>query len=142
MKHPFLIKDGGKLAVLRPNDPQMALRILRDVQLIEDPEAQAVAFQEMLASQPYTFVGLASSVTKGGAARLLDEDGWAVGTVRPGDSFAPYGDIIAHSNAVAEAIASGDTSMLITDPEQKEGPGVFKYEVQADGTLGPVREKA
>ena len=139
MKHQFLIKDGGKLAVLRPKDPALALQLARAALEIEDDAAREKAFQEVLNAQPYSFVGLMSTAGKP-EKKLLDEDGWAIGSLRPGDSFAPYADIFAHSDAVAQAIASGDESVILQG-EAKDGPGI-SYEVQQDGTLGPIRSGA
>lgn len=140
MKYPFAIQNGDKVAVLRPKDPQLALKLAYEALEIADDAEREKAFQQVLHAQPYTFVGLMSTAGKP-EKKLLDEDGWSIGSLRPGDSFAPYEDILTHSNAVAEAIANGDQDAVIADPELKEGPGVFKYEVQADGTLGPVRSK-
>lgn len=140
MKHPFLIQSGDKLAVLRPKDPQLALSLARRAVEIENDEARERAFQEILSTQPYSFVGLVSTAGKPDK-KLLDEDGWAIGSVRPGDSFVPYSQILAHANAIAQGILDGDPNAVITDPEKKEGPGVFQYEVQKDGTLGPVRDE-
>jgi hypothetical protein len=138
MKHQFLIKDGDKLAVLRPKDPQLALKLAYAAMEIADDAEREKAFHEVLNAQPYSFVGLMSTAGKPDK-KLLDEDGWAIGSLRPGDSFAPYKQILAHSEAVAQAIVNGDEGAVIMDGATKEGPGVFKYEVQQDGTLGPVR---
>jgi hypothetical protein len=140
VKHPFVIKDGDKLAVLRPKDPQLALKLAYAAMEIEDTDAQNKAFQEVLNAQPYSFVGLMSTVGKPDR-KLLDEDGWAIGKVRPGDSFVPYAQVLAHTEAVAKGILEGDPNAVITDPEKRERPGVWKFEVQKDGTIGPVREK-
>jgi hypothetical protein len=140
MKHPFLIKDGDKLAVLRPKDPQLAMKLAYAAAEIEDDQEREKAFQAVLTAQPYSFVGLMAVTKPGKPGKLLDEGGWAIGSVRPGDSFAPYADIFAHSDAVAQAIASGDESVILQG-EAKDGPGI-SYEVQQDGTLGPIRSGA
>lgn len=141
MKHPFLIKDGDKLAVMRPKDPQLALKLAYAALEIEDKVAQSEAFQNVLNAQPYSFVGLMSTAGKPDK-KLLDEDGWAIGTVRPGDSFVPYAQILAHTEAVANGILDGDPNAVITDPEKRDQPGVFNFQIQDDGTIGPVREKS
>jgi hypothetical protein len=61
MKRPFLIKDGDKLAVMRPKDPQLALRLAQAAMEIENDDAREKAFQDVLNAQPYTFVGLIST---------------------------------------------------------------------------------
>jgi hypothetical protein len=58
--------------------------------------------------------------------------------LRPGDSFAPYAQIFAHSDAAAQAIVNGDENAVVTGEEAESG-NVLKYEVQKDGTLGPIR---
>jgi hypothetical protein len=141
MKRPFLIKDGDKLAVMRPKDPQLALRLAQAAMEIENDDAREKAFQDVLNAQPYTFVGLISTDGKPDK-KLLDEDGWPIGRVKAGDSFVPYAQILAHTEAVAKGILEGDPNAVITDSAQQEGPGVFNYEVQKDGTIGPVREKS
>jgi hypothetical protein len=138
MKYPFSIQNGDKVAVLRPKDPQLALKLAYAAVEIEDDIAREKAFQEVLNAQPYSFVGLMSTAGKPDK-KLLDEDGWAIGSMRPGDSFAPYAQILAHTEAVAKGILEGDPDAMITDEKAKDGPGVFKYEVQKDGTLGPIR---
>jgi len=135
MKYPFAIKHGDKLAVLRPDDPQLALKLAYAASEIEDEEAGQKAFREILTSQPYTFVGLLAQAGRGGSTvRLLDEAGWSIGSLRPGDSFVPYSDIVAH----AAAATAGDPSVVVTDDENQTSG--FRYEVQEDGTLGPVRD--
>jgi hypothetical protein len=137
MKHPFLIKDGDKLAVLRPKDPQLALKLAYAAAEIEDDGEREKAFQAVLTAQPYSFVGLMSMAGKP-EKKLLDEDGWSIGSLRPGDSFAPYAQIFTHSDAAAQAIVNGDENAVVTGEEAESG-NVLKYEVQKDGTLGPIR---
>jgi len=137
VKYPFAIQNGDKVAVLRPQDPQLALRLAYAALEIEDDAEREKAFQAVLSAQPYSFVGLMSTAGKP-EKRLLDEDGWSIGSLRPGDSFTPYATIFAHSDAAAQAIANGEESAVVTGEEAETG-NVIKYEVQQDGTLGPIR---
>lgn len=90
-KHPFLIKDGKKMAIMRPENPMMAIDMARRVQLLSEngmPFAKAEElFSEILRSQPYTYMGLGSRDGK-----ILDEKGWAIGKILPGDSFIDFED--------------------------------------------------
>lgn len=136
MKHPFAIQNGDKVAVLRPEDPRLALKLTDAALEIEDDDEREKAFRAVLGAQPYSFVGLLSTVGKP-EKKLLSEDGWAIGSVRLGDAGVSYAEIFA-PEPVAQAIASGDGDPAIVTGEEAERGNVLKYEVQQDGTLGPV----
>lgn len=95
MRRKFFIRDGAKVAVIRPEDPDMAIRhanILgarNESGIISDEEFQRL-FNEMLNEQPYRYIGLL-----GEGGKLLDEKGWAIGKVKPGDSFVPFDQVHA-----------------------------------------------
>lgn len=89
-KGQFLIKDGHRLAVIRPEDPRKALELVAEWRAkcaggeYENAEAEQQAFAEILTAQIYRYVGLLD--VKG---RLLDEGGWHIGRTKAGDSFIP-----------------------------------------------------
>jgi hypothetical protein len=76
----FLVKDGHWLAVLRPVDPKLAIKLAHDLIGKQAHEE----FQEILTKQPYQFIGYASR--KG--IDVLDGDGKVIDRLRVGDSFA------------------------------------------------------
>lgn len=88
MKYKHVIKDGTRLGVLRPKDPEQALATAYTIQGIADPEEASRQFNEMLSHQNYTFMGLL-----GPDGRILDEKGWAIGRCAPGDSFVGEDDL-------------------------------------------------
>lgn len=91
-KHPVLIKDGKKMAVMRPEDPRMALDMAYRVKELSENgmpfEKSEELFNEILKMQPYTYMGL---VSRDGRF-VLDERGWAIGKLMPGDSFIDFED--------------------------------------------------
>jgi hypothetical protein len=88
VKRRFEHRDGERLFVVRPQDPRLAIEVVRELAAKmrsgevsqEDGERQ---FNEILTKQPYTFVGYYASDRK----NILDAKGWAIGKMRPGDSF-------------------------------------------------------
>lgn len=79
-----LKKDGIILAVLRPKDPILAVKLGKSILGRKDGE---VAMQEVLAAQEYRFVGLASHDGK----FLLDPETFvSVGPIVSGDSFVSW----------------------------------------------------
>lgn len=86
----FLVKDGTWLAVFRPKDPELALKLAED--LIGTPYEEAkVPFDQILEKQPYQFVGYASRRKN----VILDADGKVIGPLKTGDSFVSHPQIPA-----------------------------------------------
>lgn len=83
-KGKFVYRDGHRLAVVRPSDPDKALRDARALLGARGAEAGA-AFEALLWAQPFRYVGLA-----GTKQELLDTAGIVVGKLEPGDSFVPF----------------------------------------------------
>jgi hypothetical protein len=88
MKRAFAYRDGEKLFVVRPRDPQLAVRASRDIGARVQggeltPEQAELEFNRVLCLQPYTFCGYYGKDRKS----ILDKDGWKVGTMKFGDSF-------------------------------------------------------
>ena len=79
MKDSPVLKDGVRVAVLRPQDPAKALARAREIQGTNDK----AAFDAILTEQPYTFAGILG--TRG---TVLDDDGNVIGSLVSGDSFA------------------------------------------------------
>ncbi len=79
-----LKRDSTVLAVLRPKDPALALKLAKAALGRKDGEA---AMQEILAAQEYTFVGLPSEDGK----TLLDPSTYEpIGDIEMGDSFVSW----------------------------------------------------
>lgn len=81
------MKDGHRCAVLRPADPELALKLTREwkarveAEQLPPDEAQA-QFSTILGAQEYRFMGF---VTKAG--RRADVEGNDLGTLEKGDSL-------------------------------------------------------
>lgn len=108
----FVHKDGQRLAVLRPADPQLAKKLAEEARLSGSVEA----LQSILSKQPYTFVGLLSP-----ESWLRDAAGEKIGEVIPWDSFAGY-------DAIYGAMCSAVSHMK---PEQRVPGQVVRAVIQA-----------
>lgn len=103
-KGKFLIKDGRKLAVIRPEDPAKALASAR--QVMEDERKGRITADEahrrfnlITTEQAYTFVGVAAV----DAEQMLDHDGTILDDkLQPGDSFVDYEELM-ESQAAGKA---------------------------------------
>lgn len=141
MRYPFAIEEDDKVAILRPDDPRLALELSDRAAEIEDVAERQQAFLSILHAQTYSYVGLLSLVGKP-HRKLLDRNGWAIGHVRLGDSMVRYAQILAHTNAVladpTKGIVVADAAGVVEPPDASVS--LLKYEVMADGTLGPVRK--
>jgi hypothetical protein len=98
-KYRFLIKNGERVRVLRPDKPEIVLRLAKDVMEADD-ELRPVLFQHLperaqALGVVYTFVGYLSEAEmtrmKGGIRGyepvVLSEDGARLGPTEPGDSY-------------------------------------------------------
>lgn len=84
----FLIKDGHPCAVLRPRDPELALKLVEDAQSKDDATEQQKAFNEVLNAQPYQFRGYLSGGKEGRLHfYVIDAGGKYVEELQRGDSF-------------------------------------------------------
>lgn len=81
----FLIKKGHRLAVLRPKDPALALRLTEEFKATGGSKKE---FDRILKAQSYTFVGFA-----GQKGVLLNEKGAALGRLEQGDSLILAKDV-------------------------------------------------
>jgi hypothetical protein len=79
VKAEHVIKNGRRVAVLRPLDGARA--IARAQEVAGDPQA----FENMLSEQPYQYVGMLGRFKNGGV--LVNEDGEILGELVTGDSF-------------------------------------------------------
>lgn len=91
MKDRFVVRNGQRVAVLRPADQDLALRLKKAWEAraaageFRDELEQAESYREVLASQPHQFVGLL-----GKKERVLAPSGDRVDKLRPGDSLYGY----------------------------------------------------
>lgn len=96
MKRRFMMRDGKIMAVLRPQDPALAMKMADDCVEADrkgtrTPEESESAFAAILHAQPYTYVGIAEHPQHKSTSlpRLLDRDSREpIGHMQPGDSFA------------------------------------------------------
>ena len=97
--YTFVIKDGDRLAVLRPKNPE---RAVHDTQVVQakaksgkyTPDEIAAEFDAILRSQPYTFVGiLGEGPTPSERGVILDASRRVIGRVKLGDSFVRYSQL-------------------------------------------------
>ncbi len=105
MKRRAIKKAGEYLAVLRPEDPVLALRLAsahvdRVNKAIADgapmsPEAMKKDWNDVLAAQPYRYLGLL-----GEGRRILDRHGWSIGKLQRGDAFVAYSEVQRAARAV------------------------------------------
>lgn len=93
-----LVKDGQVIAILRPDDPEKALaeasRIEKSARLEEISHSEAERqFHAILTSQKYRYMGIACVDGK----HLLNHDHTIIkgDHMRPGDSMAPYEQVMA-----------------------------------------------
>ncbi len=86
-----MMKNGHVMAVLRPADPELAKRLAEEcVASGRTGEESERAFNAILQSQPYTYVGIAEHTQhkQKGFHRLLDrETREVIGEIRAWDSF-------------------------------------------------------
>jgi hypothetical protein len=118
MKKAFALRDGEKLMVARPADPQLALKHGRE--LVAQMKSGEVSkedgetrFNQILYLQPYTFVGYYAADTKS----ILNAEGWAIGKIKPGDSFVGF-DVVGE--APTEIGQKLDILSPDADPETAE----------------------
>ncbi len=84
------------MAVMRPRDPALALKLTREWQArvkkerLSEHEAQE-AFNRILQAQDYMFVGINSP--DGEPVLVSPDTGKVIGKLEPGDSFIPYEDL-------------------------------------------------
>lgn len=121
MKKVIAMRNGERLRVVRPQDPQLALKKVRELQQEEGLERAELEkrFNALLCEQPYTFVGYYARDRKS----ILDEKGWAIGKMRPGDSFvggeivkinpAKIGDRIEFFGPDEDPTVDGETPMSV-----------------------------
>lgn len=87
----IVVKDGKPLAVLRPADPALALRLAESLIGKKGPEVDE-AWGRILSAQPYKFVGWAAKPSAvrtalGKRPQIVDENGNVIDELRVGDSF-------------------------------------------------------
>lgn len=76
----LIVFDGSEpLIVIRPADPELALRLVKDCVETNDPELFA---KIVLQEQDYTYRGFL-----GKNGKILDENGRYLELLKPGDSF-------------------------------------------------------
>ncbi len=81
----IIMKDGKPTMVMRPRDPEKAIRIAKECAEQNDTERLANLMEEV--GWPYLFVGYLSQ-----SGSVVDEKGNVVDTMQPGDSLMTLGD--------------------------------------------------
>ncbi len=139
MKYRFQMRAGDKIAILRPDDPGLAIRLAREAMAIESAEESEKALDAILHAQMYSFAGLVATVGKP-ERKLLNESGWAIGTCKPGDSMVPYRQIVEARDKAAQALSESKSVIQPTSVTLGDGKGGFRLEVGPDGKLGPIAD--
>jgi hypothetical protein len=98
-----LTKYGKTLAVIRPLDPALALRLVSEIPEGTPHEEAEKRFDAILEAQPYRFIGLAAKPNGGGPPfilhpRTLDR----IDCVNPGDSFVDYDAMQQNAERIPE----------------------------------------
>lgn len=140
MKYPFATREGDKIAIIRPDDPKLAMHLAREAMQIENEVERKRAFDAIPAMQAYTFVGLMATVGKP-QRKLLDEKGWSIGECRAGDSLVPYSRIVEMREKAAAELAASTSVIQPESVRLGDGPQTMKMQVGPDGELGPVVDK-
>lgn len=81
-KTPFVIRDGLRMMVARPQDPQKAIRIAKEAAAQNDV-ARLANLMDEVGIETYTIVGYLSADDR----IILDESGKQIGAIEAGDSF-------------------------------------------------------
>lgn len=89
-KIKFIKKDGQRVAVIRPVDPQKALALVFDIKRRQDSgeitrEQAGQEFQDVPMGQDYVFIGYLAEV--GSTHLIASAELKPVGTMEPGDSM-------------------------------------------------------
>ncbi len=77
----FVIRDGQRLMIARPQDPQKAIRIAKEAAR-DNHVARLANLMDEVGIETYTIVGYLSQDES-----IVDESGKRIGAIRPGDSF-------------------------------------------------------
>ncbi|MCU1284452.1 MAG: hypothetical protein JWO13_802 [Acidobacteriales bacterium] len=83
MKRQIMMIDGNPIAVLRPENAPLALRLASEMV----GKGTAQEFKDLLQTQPYVFIGWAIPGTDRQAFAIADRAGELIDILEPGDSF-------------------------------------------------------
>ncbi len=104
-KDEVMMKGGSKMAILRPLDPALALRMVDEIPNGLAHEEADKRFNAILDAQPYRFIGMAKKPAPGdqGAGIILEPATLKrIGTMQPGDSFVDYDVMQRHGVRVPD----------------------------------------
>lgn len=85
-----MVKGGKQMAIIRPLDPALALRLVSEIPEGTPHEESKERFDRILDAQPYRFMGLASKPVEGMVWILHPQTLKRTGKVEPGDSFVDH----------------------------------------------------
>lgn len=99
-KYVLIDRGDGPLAIVRPKDPRLAIRLALQAKTDED-------FQAILESQEYTYQGAAARLAsdpkfKHGVAIVDPSTMEKIGDARPGDSYVGLQEVLANHAASQE----------------------------------------
>ena len=87
----LMLHDGKRMAIIRPLDPALALRLVSEIADGTPHEESIRRFDDILTAQPYRFIGLAAHPQGNSPPWILHpETRKRIGKVEPGDSFVDY----------------------------------------------------
>jgi hypothetical protein len=93
-----LMRNGKEMAIIRPLDPALALRLVGEIPNGTPHEESKRAFDAILDAQPYRFIGMA---TKGGYI-IHPQTGARIGKLQPGDSFVDYDQMQKYAERIPD----------------------------------------
>jgi hypothetical protein len=103
-----MTRDGKLMAVIRPLDPALALRLVSEIPNGTSHEEAEQRFIEILGAQPYRFIGMASRRGPGdtGPLYILEpKTGERIDRVQPGDSFVDYDAMPLHFEKISDPMS-------------------------------------
>lgn len=99
-----VVRDGSTMAVVRPQDPALALKLTREHKTEED-------FREILRAQQYFFIGILANEVGGSRHKinlkpviLCPIRNKPIGEPMPGDSFVSYEELLQSTPDLLEQL--------------------------------------
>lgn len=121
MKRQFVLIKGEHQAVIRPENPALALKLwhehLKDEKTMT-PEQRREASNKVVGAQAYRFLGLL-----GVGRRVLDEKGRSIGKLKLGDTWMPYSEyrrvygVVKKIRAAETLTIGGEPTKIANDVE-------------------------
>jgi hypothetical protein len=101
----LMTRNGKRMAIIRPLDPDLALRLVNEIPNGTPHEEAEKRFNAVLDAQPYKFIGMATKPQPGdlGPPYILHpQTGKRIDRVQPGDSFVDYDAMQQHAERIPD----------------------------------------